>query len=87
MKENYRIEDGFPTRMTNRADRGLELFAELGTISEQEFFDIKHDKSFSAKSRSMAFLNQALELDLSDAEQRYQRRPADYCQLGPQHQP
>ena len=71
VKENYRIEDGFPTRMTNRADRGLELFAELGTISEQEFFDIKHDKSFSAKSRSMAFLNQALELDLSDAEQRY----------------
>jgi len=71
VKENYGIEDGFPTRMTNRADRGLELFAELGTISEQEFFDIKHDKSFSAKSRSMAFLNQALELDLSDAEQRY----------------
>jgi len=71
VKENYRIEDGFPTRMTNRADRGLELFAELGTISEQEFFDIKHDKSFSTKSRSMAFLNQALELDLSDGEQKY----------------
>jgi penicillin amidase/acyl-homoserine-lactone acylase len=70
-KENYRIEDGFPTRMTNRADRGLELFAELETISEQAFFDIKHDKSFSAKSRSMAFLNQALELDLSSGEQKY----------------
>ena len=72
VKEDYRIEDGFPTRMTNRADRGLELFAELGTISEQEFFDIKHDKSFSTKSRSMAFLNQVLELDLSGAEQKYQ---------------
>jgi penicillin amidase/acyl-homoserine-lactone acylase len=72
VKENYRVEDGFPTRMTNRADRGLELFAELGTISEQEFFDIKHDKSFSAKSRSIAFLNQALELNLSNAEQKYQ---------------
>ncbi len=69
--ENYRVEDGFPTRMTNRADRGLELFAELGTISEQEFFDIKHDKSFSAKSRSMAFLNQVLQLDLSGGEQKY----------------
>ena len=69
---NYRIEDGFPTRMTNRADRGLELFAELGTISEQEFFAIKHDKSFSAKSRSMTFLNQVLALDLSDQEQKYQ---------------
>ncbi|MGB2155288.1 MAG: penicillin acylase family protein, partial [Porticoccaceae bacterium] len=71
IKENYRIEDGFPTRMTNRADRGLELFAELEKISEQAFFDIKHDKSFSAKSRSMVFLNQALQLDLSEGEQKY----------------
>jgi penicillin amidase/acyl-homoserine-lactone acylase len=71
VKENYRIEDGFPTRMTNRADRGLELFAELGTISEQELFDIKHDKSFSVKSRSIKFLNQALQLDFSDGEQKY----------------
>jgi penicillin amidase/acyl-homoserine-lactone acylase len=71
IKENYRIEDGFPTRMTNRADRGLELFAELEKISEQAFFDIKHDKSFSAKSRSMAFLNQALQLDLSEEDQKY----------------
>ena len=71
VKQNYRIEDGFPTRMTNRADRGLELFAELETISEQAFFAIKHDKSFSAKSRSMAFLNQALELDLSSKQQKY----------------
>lgn len=71
IKENYRIEDGFPTRMTNRADRGLELFAELEKISEQAFFDIKHDKSFSAKSRSMVFLNQAPQLDLSEGEQKY----------------
>ena len=71
VKQNYRIEDGFPTRMTNRADRGLELFAELETISEQTFFAIKHYKSFSAKSRSMAFLNQALQLDLSSKQQKY----------------
>ena len=69
--QQYRIEDGFPTRMTNRADRGLELFAELGTISEQEFFAIKHDKRFSVNSRSMAFLNQALQLDLKDQAQQY----------------
>lgn len=72
IKANYRDEDGFPTRMTNRADRGLELFAELGTISEQEFFQIKHDKSFSKNSRSMAFLNQLLTMDLSTQPQRYQ---------------
>ncbi|MFL3645418.1 MAG: acylase [Cellvibrionales bacterium] len=62
---DYRIEDGFPTRMTNRADRGLELFAELGTISEDEFFQIKHDKVYSANSRAIGFLNRALDLDLA----------------------
>ena len=72
IKANYRIEDGFPTRMTNRADRGLELFAELGPISEQEFSDIKHDKSFSKNSRSMAFLNKLMALDLTDAIPLYQ---------------
>ena len=62
----YRIEDGFPTRMTNRADRGLELFAELGPISEEEFSAIKHDKSFSKNSRAMAFLQTAIDVDLSE---------------------
>lgn len=62
----YRIEDGFPTRMTNRADRGLELLAELGPISEQEFSAIKHDKSFSEKSRAMTFLQTAIDVDLSE---------------------
>jgi penicillin amidase/acyl-homoserine-lactone acylase len=71
IETNYRPEDGFPTRMTNRADRGLELLAELGTISEEEFSQIKHDKSFSKNSRSMAYLNQALELDLRERPQQY----------------
>lgn len=72
IKTNYRIEDGFPTRMTNRADRGLELFAELGPISEQEFYAIKHDKSFSKNSRSMRFINKLIALDLGAAEPLYQ---------------
>lgn len=72
IKANYRIEDGFPTRMTNRADRGLELFAELGPISEQEFYAIKHDKSFSANSRSMRFINKLIALDLGTAKPLYQ---------------
>lgn len=71
VKTNYRPEDGFPTRMTNRADRGLELLAGLGPISEEEFSQIKHDKSFSKNSRSMAYLNQALELDLRERPQQY----------------
>ena len=52
--------------MTNRADRGLELLAELGPISEQEFSAIKHDKSFSEKSRAMTFLQTAIDVDLSE---------------------
>lgn len=72
IKANYRIEDGFPTRMTNRADRGLELFAELGPISEQEFYAIKHDKSFSKNSRSMRFINKLIALNLGTAKPLYQ---------------
>ena len=64
-KDDYGIEDGFPTRMTNRADRGLELLAELDSISEQQFFDIKHDKKYSVNSRAYAYLQQAASADLS----------------------
>ena len=64
-KDDYGIEDGFPTRMTNRADRGLELLAELESISEQQFFDIKHDKKYSVNSRAYAYLQQAASADLS----------------------
>ena len=63
-KDDYTIEDGFPTRMTNRADRGLELLAELESISEQQFFDIKHDKKYSVNSRAYAYLQQAASADL-----------------------
>jgi len=67
-KDDYGIEDGFPTRMTNRADRGLELLAELDSISEQQFYDIKHDKKYSVNSRAYAYLQQAAEADLSDIQ-------------------
>ena len=63
-KDDYAIEDGFPTRMTNRADRGLELLAELESISEQQFFDIKHDKKYSVNSRAYSYLQQAASADL-----------------------
>ena len=65
-KDDYRIEDGFPTRMTNRADRGLELLAALDSISEQQFYDIKHDKKYSVNSRAYAYLQKAASADLSD---------------------
>ena len=61
---DYRIEDGFPTRMTNRAVRGLEMFAELSPISEEEFSAIKHDKKFSPNSRAVHYLQGAIDLAL-----------------------
>ena len=64
-KDDYRIEDGFPTRMTNRADRGLELLGELDTISEEQFYNIKHDKKYSVNSRAYAYLQQAATADIS----------------------
>ncbi len=59
----YRAEHGFPTRMTNRAHRGLELLAALTPISEAEFFAIKHDKAYSRQSRAYAFLANVLALE------------------------
>lgn len=62
----YKAEDGFPTRMTNRADRGLEILAELDTISEQQFYDLKHDKTYSKNSRAYAYLQRAATVELSE---------------------
>ena len=66
---DYRPEDGFPTRMTNRAVRGLEMFAELSPISEDEFSQIKHDKKYSPNSRAVRFLQGAINLPLADSAQ------------------
>jgi len=63
---DYRREDGFPTRMTNRAVRGLEMFTELSPISEQEFSQIKHDKKYSPNSRAVKFLKGAIDLSLTE---------------------
>jgi len=66
---DYRPEDGFPTRMTNRAVRGLEMFAELSPIAEDEFSQIKHDKKYSPNSRAVRFLQGAINLPLADSAQ------------------
>ena len=62
----FRIEDGFPTRMTNRADRGLELLSSLGPISAKEFNEIKHDKAYSTNSRAARYVQSVVALSLSD---------------------
>ena len=69
-----RIEDGFPTRMTNRAVRGLELFEQLGTISKDEFYAIKHDKTYSRHSRAGKFLQSIINLEINETvDDRYHR--------------
>ncbi len=51
-------EHGFQTDMSNRAHRGLELFASLGpTISKEEFSAIKHDKFYSPSTFYVAYLD------------------------------
>ena len=65
----YRPEDGFQTRMTNRATRGLELFGEYGAISEAEFSAIKHDNQYSPNSRAGRWLQRVLrEVDETDPD-------------------
>jgi acyl-homoserine-lactone acylase len=50
---------GFQMDMTNRAQRGLELFLAYGpTISADEFSAIKHDKYYSANTHYVAYIGQ-----------------------------
>ena len=51
-------EHGFQQDMSNRAHRGLELFAALGPmISKEEFSAIKHDKFYSRSTFYVAYLD------------------------------
>ena len=64
--DSYPVEYGFPTRMTNRAYRGLELMETFGPISADEFYAIKHDKRYSENSRSAHYLQAILDIELPD---------------------
>ena len=52
----YPTESGWPTRMTNRAVRGLELLEANTAISMTDFSKIKHDNAYSPRYRGHAFL-------------------------------
>jgi len=69
----YSPTAGFQTRITNRTNRGLELLAQLGPISAEEFFAIKHDKRYSPVSRAGRYLQAIIDLDTSGLEDRYQQ--------------
>lgn len=52
----YPTESGWPSRMTNRAVRGLELLEANTAISMADFSQIKHDNAYSPRYRGHAFL-------------------------------
>ena len=54
---DYSPVHGFQLNMTNRANRGLELFESLLPISRQEFFEIKHDKFYSKTTDYVTYLD------------------------------
>jgi len=64
--ENYSPTLGLQTRMTNRANRALELFSESGYVSEQRFKDIKFDNAYSRNSRAYKYLAQIFEIDFQE---------------------
>jgi acyl-homoserine-lactone acylase len=64
--EDFAPGHGFQMDMTNRAQRGLELFAELGPISEAEFSAIKHDKYYSPNTPYVSYLQQIATTEFSD---------------------
>ena len=57
---------GWQIRMTNRATRGLELFADFEQISFDEAWQLKHDNSYSVNYRGMTFLSEVTALPRSD---------------------
>ena len=57
---------GLQTRMTNRANRGLELFSETKFTSEKRFKEIKFDNSYSKNSRAYKYLKQIFDMDFKE---------------------
>ena len=59
-RSNYSKTLGLQTRMTNRANRALELFNENNSISEEVFKAIKFDNKYSIHSRAFKYLQTIL---------------------------
>ena len=62
-RENYPPELGLQTRMTNRADRGLNMFAEADGMSEADFIAVKWDKFYDPESRAMKYVRRIADME------------------------
>ena len=69
VKSDYPVESGWPTRMTNRAVRGLELLDANPTISFDDFNAIKHDNAYSPRYRGHAYLSLVANLEAIDDDE------------------
>ncbi len=65
---DYSSTLGLQTRMTNRANRGLELFSETEYVSEEKFKKIKFDNSYSKNSRAYKYLEQIFEINFEEKD-------------------
>jgi len=65
---DYSSTLGLQTRMTNRANRGLELFSETEYISEEKFKKIKFDNSYSRNSRAYKYLEQIFKINFEEKD-------------------
>jgi len=57
---------GFPKRMTNRATRGLELFSENDSMTQDDFRNLKFDNHYSANSRAIKYLAELFAIEYAD---------------------
>jgi penicillin amidase/acyl-homoserine-lactone acylase len=62
-RDDYPPELGLQTRMTNRADRGLTMFAEAGRMSEADFIAVKWDKFYDPESRAMKYVRRIADMN------------------------
>ena len=66
--KNYSQTLGLQTRMTNRANRVIELFNKNKTVSAKLFEDIKYDNQYSKDSRAYQYLNNILKAKFETKE-------------------
>jgi acyl-homoserine-lactone acylase len=71
-RADYPPELGLQTRMTNRADRGLDMFAAKRRLNEADFLAIKWDKVYAPQSRAMRYVSQIQSLEFA-ADSRHAR--------------
>ncbi|MFQ5865567.1 MAG: acylase [bacterium] len=69
--DNPKVEDysptcGIETYMTNRALRALELFGADDSITEEEFYDYKHDVTYSTQSEVVRYVEKILNAPIPD---------------------